>query len=145
MLKRSVAAVLLTFSLTASAISAYAIEQRIELTGNLWEHEKGEAIINDAAQGQKEITINASGLEPNSVYTLWLVTETSDIGQVAMGAGDLTFKSDAQGNLNSTATVPVVEISDWDTLRVVHHPTGDPKDLENSEVALEGDLSGGLK
>jgi hypothetical protein len=75
-MKRSMSiwSVLLAFVLAGG--STAVAQETLELKAGDLRGATGEAVIKDATEGQKEITITASGLRPNSVYTLWFVNET---------------------------------------------------------------------
>lgn len=123
-----------------SSATAWASPSRIELTGEAWDDAKGEALINDTDDEQKEIRINASGLEPNSTFSIWLIDETPMLGEVGIGSGDLTFESDNEGKGTYTAKVPARQFKDWDKIEVLHHPNQDTEDVEGAELALRGNL-----
>ncbi len=123
-----------------SAAPAWASPSRVELTGEVWDDAKGEAVINDTEDEQKEIRINASGLEPNSTFSIWLIDETPMMGEVGIGSGDLTFESDNDGKGTYTALVPGNQFKDWDKIEVLHHPNQDTEDVEGAELALRGNL-----
>ncbi|HBG46554.1 MAG TPA: hypothetical protein DDW94_06130 [Deltaproteobacteria bacterium] len=102
----------------------------------------GEALIRDARAGQKEINIQASGLRPNSVYTLWFVSEEAGKNMAGVGRADFSFKSDDRGNAKYSATVSAAEIRKWDKIEVAYHPDGNPRNMANIDIALIGDLGG---
>ena len=101
---------------------------------------QGEALIKDKEQGQKEITLEAKGLKPNSVYTVWLVNMKPKMDMVGVGGGDYSFKSDAKGNGHYTGTVSAAELGKWKILEIAHHPDGDPKNMKKMKIALKADL-----
>lgn len=124
-----------------SASMAEAIKDRVELKGRIWDRgDKGEAIINDAILGQKEVVVKVNGLEPNSVYTVWLVNEKPQMNMTGLGGGDYSFKTDSQGNGEFRATVPEEDLANWEKLEVAYHPDGNPENMDNMKVALKGDL-----
>jgi len=123
-----------------SATTAWATPSRIELKGEIWDDAEGEALIADIKDDQKEIRINASGLEPNSTFSIWLIDETPMLGEVGIGSGDLTFVSDSNGKGTYTALVPARQFKDWDKIEVLHHPNQDTEDMEGAELALRGSL-----
>jgi len=133
-IKSAVAAALLC------AAPLWASQSRVELRGEVWDDAKGEALIDDAEDEQKEIRINASGLEPNSTFSIWLIDETPMLGEVGIGSGDLSFESDNDGRGTYTARVPARQFKDWDKIEVLHHPNQDTDDVEGAELALRGHL-----
>ncbi|MBI1912612.1 MAG: hypothetical protein HYS21_11505 [Deltaproteobacteria bacterium] len=168
---KAIMAMMLFFAITAAASLVEAVENRIPLKGQLWEDAKGEAIVEDYRYQQQQITIDAVGLEPNAVYTVWLVNEGREAQMGAeeragkapaekergflkreeqrqeanlrgLGVRDYSFKTDAAGHGRFVATVNQGELHSFDSLEVAHHPNGDPKDLNNAVIALRGDLPG---
>lgn len=134
-------AVLLFFALILAGSSALAIEEgTIDLKGRLWENVKGTASISDAGENQKQIAINASGLQPNSTYTVWFINEKAGKDMSGVGAGDYSFKTDSQGNGRYTALVSEDQFTGWDAIEVAFHPDGNAKNMENIKTALKGDL-----
>lgn len=114
-------------------------EQTIMLKGHHFRKAKGEAVIKDAAAGQKEVTINATGLKPNSTYTAWFAGEKKK-DMSGIGTGDYSFKSDDKGDAHYTATVPGADLAKWRHVEVAYHPDNDPKNMKKMKIALKGDL-----
>ncbi|HBG47264.1 MAG TPA: hypothetical protein DDW94_09800 [Deltaproteobacteria bacterium] len=127
-------------ALFLSAAGAYASPSVIELRGEVWDDARGEAVIDDIAGGQKQIKIAATGLEPNSVFSIWLIDVTPMLGEVGVGSGDLTFVSDGDGRGSYIARVPGAQFKDWDKIEVLHHPNKDTEDVEGAELALRGNI-----
>ena len=124
-----------------SSFSAQAAEQKMTLkSGPHGKGASGEAVIKDKEQGQKEIAISASGLKPNSVYTVWLVNMKPKMDMAGVGAGDYSFKSDDTGNGHYAGTVSSAELEKWQMLEIAHHPDGDPKNMKKMGIALQADL-----
>ena len=48
----------------------------------------GAVVIVDKGGDQKEVTITAKGLKPNSVYTVWLVNMKPKMDMAGLGGGD---------------------------------------------------------
>lgn len=132
--------------LTLAAALAFAVsvqaprESTIDLRGEDWDDAKGEAVITDASEGEMEIRIDASGLEPNGTYSVWLINVAPLMGEVGIGSGDLTFESDELGNGFSVVRIPSEQFKDWDKIEVMHHPNRDTEDVESAELTLTGFL-----
>ncbi|MBZ0155629.1 MAG: hypothetical protein K8I29_05350 [Alphaproteobacteria bacterium] len=146
-MKRYPMTLVLLLSLMFIAVVAWAAgEQTINLKeGPDGKGAKGSAVIKDVegtARGaeQKEITISASGLQPDSVYTVWFVNEKPKMDMAGVGTGDFSFKSDSQGRGSYTASVPASELQKWSLLEVALHPDGNPKNMDNIKIALKADL-----
>jgi hypothetical protein len=138
--QKGVVAVTLFFVLAFFVAMAQAAEEKVDLNGKLWERVKGEAVITDAAEGQKEIKLQAKGLEPNSVYTVWFVKDNPQMGIAGVGDGDHSFTTDAEGAGEYTATVAAEELSNWEKIEVAFHPDGNPSNLKDIKIAMKGDL-----
>lgn len=136
MIKEMTAAAALAIALIANA----PYEARVDLKGEDWDDAKGEAVITDAEEGLKEIRIDASGLEPNATYSVWLINDAPFMGEVGIGSGDLIFESDSSGKAFYVVTIPSEQFKDWDKIEVMHHPNRDTEDVENAELTLTGDL-----
>lgn len=121
--------------------SAGAQEYRIPLEGELVAKDaKGMVFIEDYKSEQDQVTVEVSGLQPNSVFTVWLAREDPQIRLQGLGVKDYSFKTDAGGNGRFIATVGEGELQRWDIIEIAHHPNGNPSDLQNSQIALKGDL-----
>src|SRR3989304_7626918 len=89
--------------LTVAAALAFAItvqaprENTVDLTGEDWDDARGEAVIIDLQDDETEIRIDASGLEPNGTYSIWLINRAPLMGEVGIGSGDLIFESGGPG------------------------------------------------
>jgi hypothetical protein len=101
----------------------------------------GETVILDKGGDQKEVTITAKGLKPNSVYTVWLVNVKPKMDMAGLGVGDFHFKSDDKGKASYSATIGSAELSKWQLIDLAYHPSGDPKNMKEMEnTALVGEL-----
>jgi len=101
----------------------------------------GTAVIVDKGGDQKEVTITAKGLKPNSVYTVWLVNMKPKMDMAGLGGGDYSFKSDDKGNAIYSATIGSADLSKWQVIDLAYHPSGDPKNMKEMEnTALVGKL-----
>lgn len=136
MVKELAAAVAMAFAITVQAPH----ENTVDLRGEDWDDAAGEAVITDVQDGQKEIRIDASGLEPNATYSVWLINKAPLMGEVGIGSGDLIFESDALGRGFYIVTIPSEQFKDWDKIEVMHHPNRDTKDFEGAELTLTGVL-----
>ncbi|NKE70249.1 hypothetical protein [Candidatus Manganitrophus noduliformans] len=101
---------------------------------------KGEAVIKEKGKDQKEVTVHATGLKPNSVYTVWVVNMKPKMDMAGVGEGDYSFKSDAKGEGHYTGTISLSELEKWQLLEIALHPDGNPKNMKKIEIALKGDL-----
>jgi hypothetical protein len=104
---------------------------------------KGEVAIADAKAGPKELAITMTGLKPNSVYTVWLVNMKPKMDMAGVGTGDYSFKSDAKGAANYSATISSAELEKWQMFEIAYHPDGDAKDMKKMQIALSGPIKMG--
>ncbi|OIP35621.1 MAG: hypothetical protein AUK27_04095 [Deltaproteobacteria bacterium CG2_30_66_27] len=101
----------------------------------------GTAVIRDKGGDQKEVTITAKGLKPNSVYTGWLVNMKPKMDMAGLGEGDYSVKSDDKGNASYSATIGSADLSKWQLIELAYHPSGDPKNMkELMNTALIGKI-----
>lgn len=138
--KSGIFTVVFAFALTMLLSVANAAIETVDLKGSFWSKAKGNAVIQDVEEGKKEITVEASGLKPNSVYTLWFLSEERKEDMAGVGTGDYSFKSDAQGNASYRAVVPEDELRKWEKFEVAYHPDGNPRNLKDHKTALKGDI-----
>lgn len=123
------------------ALDAQAAIQKSSLKGEKdFKKARGEAIISDAGADRKQISVKASGLKPNSVYTFWFVNEEPRMDMAGVGTGDYSFKTDAQGNGQYTAIVSEEELRKWNLFEVAYHPDNNPQNMENIQIALKGEV-----
>ena len=139
--------VVVAFSLMTFAHAAG--EQTIVLeAGPVGEGAQGEVVITNNGQDQKEITINAMGLKPNAVYTVWLVSMKPSLiplvkpkmEKTGLGEGDYSFKSDDTGDGHYAGAISTTELEKWQMLKIAHHPDGDATNMKNMGIALNADL-----
>lgn len=95
----------------------------------------GSAVISDT-----HIDINATGLSPNSVYTVWFVNMKPKKQETGAGQPPYMFKTDAKGHGTYSAPLKESPHGAWQTLMIVEHPNGDPRDMKNMVGALSAEL-----
>ncbi|MGE5285516.1 MAG: hypothetical protein ACM3OG_11165 [Actinomycetota bacterium] len=142
--KHKIASSLLVVVLSLVAGLAMAAgEQKVALNaGKAGKGASGTAVIADKGGDQKEVTITAKGLKPDSVYTAWLVNMKPKMGMTGLGESDYSFKSDARGDASYSATIGSADLSKWQLIELAYHPSGDPK---NSKELMNTALIGKLK
>src|SRR5919106_1859275 len=84
----------------------------------------GTAIIQDT-----RLTVTANGLKPSAVYTVWFVNMQPTMTQEGAGSPPFTFKTDKKGRAKYVATLKESPIGKWQSIMIVWHPSGDPKDM----------------
>ncbi len=95
----------------------------------------GTTIIND-----NNISIQATGLKPNSVYTGWFVNKKPKKENTGAGTPPYMFKTDSNGNGTYSSQLKESPFGKWQMLMVMLHPTGDPADMKNMVGALSANL-----
>ena len=95
----------------------------------------GTALINSDG-----INIQAQGLKPDSVYTVWFVNMKPKKHEAGAGAPPYMFETDASGTGSYSAPLGESPFGKWKMLMVVLHPNGNPKDMQNMVGALSAKL-----
>ena len=93
-----------------------------------------------AAVADGKIRIQAEGLRPNEVYTVWFVNMKPRKHEAGAGTAPYVFRTDGQGKGSYESPLPESPLGKWSTLMVVRHPTGDPADMKNMVPALSAKI-----
>jgi hypothetical protein len=96
---------------------------------------KGTAVIQD-----DRLSVTASGLKPNAVYTVWFVNMQPTMTQEGAGSPPYVFRTDKRGHATYKATLHELPIGKWQSIMIVRHPSGDPKDMSQMKDALMAKL-----
>ncbi|MBI5642750.1 MAG: hypothetical protein HY954_04670 [Deltaproteobacteria bacterium] len=136
--------VILSVALAALFTAAQASVENFELKPiSGAEKAAGDVIVTDvfdSGYNQKEIAVEASGLEPYSMYTVWLARKGPSADIRGVGVEDYAFKTDGEGKGRFVATISEFDYQKWDVIEIARHPDNNPKNLDNAEIALTGDL-----
>lgn len=95
----------------------------------------GNALIDD-----QHVSVQARGLKPNAVYTVWFVNTKPKKHETGAGQPPYMFKTDAWGNGSYSAALNEKPFGSWAMVMIVQHPNGDPKDMKNMVGALKAML-----
>ena len=95
----------------------------------------GSAFIND-----QHMSVQARGLKPNAVYTVWFVNTKPKKHETGAGEAPFMFKTDTWGNGSYSAALNEAPFGKWAMVMIVQHPNGDPKDMEHMVGALKAML-----
>jgi hypothetical protein len=87
-----------------------------------------------------KIRIQAEGLRPNGVYTVWFVTMKPKKHEAGAGNAPYVFRTDGQGKGSYESPLSESPFGKWSTIMVVRHPTGDPADMKNMAPALSAGI-----
>jgi len=118
------------------AASSGAAEVSFPLKGEKDSHgESGTAALAD-----RMIRIQAEGLRPNEVYTVWFVNMKPEKREAGAGNAPYVFRTDGQGKGLYESPLSESPFGKWSTLMVVRHPTGDPGDMKNMVPALSAKI-----
>jgi hypothetical protein len=93
-----------------------------------------------ASLGDGKIRVQAEGLRPNGVYTVWFVNMKPKKHEAGAGTAPYTFRTDGQGKGSYDATLSESPFGKWAMIMVVRHPTGDPADMKNMVPALSAGI-----
>jgi len=86
------------------------------------------------------ININANGLNPDSVYTVWFVSMKPQKHEAGAGEAPYMFRTDADGSAVYKSELYGSPFGKWEMVMIMLHPTGNPKDMNNMVGALGGKL-----
>lgn len=86
------------------------------------------------------ISVQARGLRPEAIYTVWFVNMKPKKSEAGAGMAPYMFRTDRWGNGHYSAPLKAVPFGKWAMLMVVLHPDGNPKDMKNMVGALKASL-----
>ncbi len=89
---------------------------------------------------QDHVSIQARGLKPNSVYTVWFVNMEPQKHETGAGSAPYMFRTDNWGDGNYSAPLDESSFGKWSMIMVVLHPSGDPQDMKTMVGALKAPL-----
>jgi len=89
-----------------------------------------------ASFSQDGLSLQAKGLQPDKVYTVWFVNMKPKKHEIGAGNPPYMFKTDSNGNGLYESRLSDLPFGKWAMLMVVLHPNGDPMDMENMVGAL---------
>ena len=95
----------------------------------------GTAVIAD-----DHINLQARGLKPEAVYTVWFVNMKPKKSETGAGTAPFMFRTDPWGNGSYSAPLNEAPFGKWSMIMVVLHPNGDPRDMKTMVGALKASL-----
>jgi hypothetical protein len=95
----------------------------------------GTASISDGS-----LSIQAKGLQPNGVYTVWFVNMKPKKHEAGAGTPPYMFRTDSQGLGTYSSSITESPFGKWQVLMIVLHPNGDPTDMKNMVGALSANI-----
>lgn len=87
-----------------------------------------------------QINLQAKGLKPDAVYTVWFVNMTPKKSETGAGSAPYMFRTDQWGNGSYSAPLTETPFGKWAMIMIVQHPNGDPKEMKNMIGALKAPL-----
>ena len=85
---------------------------------------------------ENNIGIQAKGLQPNGVYTVWFVNMKPKKHEAGAGQAPYMFKTDGGGNGSYSSTLSDSPFGKWEMIMIVLHPDGDPANMKKMVGAL---------
>jgi hypothetical protein len=85
----------------------------------------------------QHVSVQARGLKPNAVYTVWFVNTKPKKHETGAGRAPFMFKTDAWGNGTYSSAIQEKPFGKWAMVMIVQHPNGDPMDMQNMVGALK--------
>lgn len=116
-----------------------------------WASAAGKTLVLEATPDHSEATgtafidkahinLQARGLEPDAVYTVWFVNMKPQKSETGAGSAPFMFRTDKWGNGNYSAPLSETPFGKWAMIMVVQHPNGDPMDMNGMVGALKARL-----
>ncbi len=93
--------------------------------------------------GDKSLSIQAKGLKPNAVYTVWFVDMGANMkprAHAGAGKSPFMFKTDSSGAGTYESSLKASPFGEWQMLMIMLHPNGDPADMKNAVGALKAKI-----
>jgi len=122
--------------LTIASLGAFARAEAISMMAakaNL----KAIATLNLTKDG---LSIQARGLKPKSVYTVWLVNMEPQKSEAGAGTMPYMFKTDSKGKGNYEASLSESPFGKWQMVMVMLHSDGNPKNMKSMVEALSAKI-----
>ena len=85
----------------------------------------------------RHVSVQARGLKPNAVYTVWFVNTSPKKHETGAGQAPYMFRTDPWGNGNYSSALSVKPFGKWAMVMIVQHPNGDPSDMKNMVGTLK--------
>jgi hypothetical protein len=92
---------------------------------------------------ENQIIVEAQGLEPNAVYTVWFMRAGFlGLAPQEAGAGEAPymFVTDDEGYGRYESSLAETPFGTWDMVMVVLHPDDDPENMDNIVEALAAEV-----
>jgi hypothetical protein len=131
----ALAAVFVLYALNAITLASPAGEKYSLMATKKFPNASGSAVISDT-----RIDVDAAGLKPGSVYTVWFVNMKPKKQEAGAGQAPFMFKTDANGHGTYSSPLKASPHGSWHMLMIAEHPNGDPKDMKHMVGALSTEI-----
>lgn len=81
--------------------------------------------------GKNKIKFQAKGLEPQGVYTVWLIKSQSMTG---LGKPPYAFFADSMGRATYISNVEAHKLGSWQTIKIVNHKDSAADNMDKSNL-----------
>jgi hypothetical protein len=91
----------------------------------------------------KSLSIQAKGLKPNAVYTVWFVNMGENMkpnAHAGAGTPPYMFKTDSSGTGTYDSGLKASPFGKWQMLAIMLHPDGDPTNMKDAVGTLSAKL-----
>ncbi|GAB4342796.1 MAG: hypothetical protein Kow0099_20640 [Candidatus Abyssubacteria bacterium] len=82
------------------------------------------------------VSVEAEGLRPNGVYTVWFVNMKPKKHEAGAGEAPYMFKTDGEGYGSYTSSLKESPFGKWQMVMIVLHVNGDPRNMKDMVPAL---------
>jgi len=102
-----------------------------------------QSAVGTTGVGDKSVSVQANGLKPNSVYTVWFVNMDENMkpkAHTGAGKSPYMFKTNSSGAGSYKSQLQESPFGKWQMMMIMLHPNGDPTDMSNTVGALSAKL-----
>lgn len=93
-----------------------------------------------AIMSATNLSIETSGLHPNSVYTVWFVNMVPKKTETGAGQAPYKFETDDEGTGVYVTPLDEDPMGKWQMIMVMLHPDGDPTNMKTMVEALSTEI-----
>ncbi len=88
----------------------------------------------------EHVSVQARGLKPNAVYTVWFVNMKPRKHEAGAGTAPYMFRTNDWGDGHYSAPLNSAPFDEWSMVMVVLHPDGNPKNMQSMVGALKAPI-----
>ncbi len=127
---------MMVFALGFTVLGSVALVWAGNVQLNLMADKSHSGATGTATLSENTFSVEAKGLRPNAVYTVWFVNMKPKKQEVGAGQAPYMFKTDGQGNGTYSAALGESPFGKWEAVMIVLHPKGDPMNMKDMVPAL---------